>query len=193
FLLFVLSWLVLPGSARNWTIAAICILFVPLWFEFLFTLVRSVAEKKFSVARDALHTLFTANVNILLSLIFLAHQMLVSMDAVVRTIVRRFFTRQRLLEWETAAEAELGAQKRTPVDVYLDWMPLIAISLAGLVFFLRRPAFFSALPIVTLWGCSKLVSVWLNRPPQLSRTEATEKDRLFLRRAAIRIWRYFAE
>ncbi len=193
FLLFVLSWLVLPGSARAWTIAAICILFVPVWFEFLFNLVRAFLEKKLSVVRDSLHTLFTANFNILLSLIFLAHQMLVSMDAVVRTIVRRFFTRQRLLEWETAAEAELGAQKRTPVDVYLDWMPLIAISLAGLVFFLRRPAFFSALPIVTLWGCSKLVSVWLNRPPQLSRTEATEKDRLFLRRAAIRIWRYFAE
>ncbi|HZR64379.1 MAG TPA: glucoamylase family protein [Terriglobales bacterium] len=193
FLLFVLSWLVLPGSARNWTIAAICILFVPLWFEFLFTLVRSVAEKKFSVARDALHTLFTANFNILLSLIFLAHQMLVSMDAVVRTIVRRFFTRQRLLEWETAAEAEIGGHKRTPVDTYLDWMPVIALCLGGFIYFVRRPAFFSALPILVLWGSSKLVSMWLNRPPQLSRTEASEKDRLFLRRAAIRTWRYFGE
>jgi hypothetical protein len=193
FLLFVLSWLVLPGSARNWTIAAICILFVPLWFEFLFNLVRSFAEKKLSVARDALHTLFTANFTILLSLIFLAHQMLVAMDAVVRTIVRRVFTRQRLLEWETAAEAEIGGEKRTPVDMYLNWMPVIAVGLAGLIYLGRRPAFFSALPILVLWGSSKLVSMWLNRPPQLSRTEASEKDRLFLRRAAVRTWRYFSE
>ena len=193
FLLFVLAWLVLPGSARNWTIAAVCILFVPLWFEFLFNLVRSLAEKKVSVARDALHTLFTANFNILLGLIFLCHQMLVSMDAVVRTIVRRMFTRQRLLEWETAAQAEAGGQKRTPVDVYLEWTQVIALVLAGLIFFVRRPAFFSALPILALWGASKMVSMWLNRPPQLSRTEASEKDRLFLRRTAIRTWRYFSE
>lgn len=192
-LLFVLSWLVLPGSARNWTIAAICILFVPLWFEFLFNLVRAIFERKLSVARDALHTLFTANFNIFLSLVFLGHQMLVSMDAVVRTVVRRFFTRQRLLEWETAAEAELGGQKRTPVDAYLDWMPVIALCLAALVYFVRPAAIFSALPILVLWGSSKVVSMWLNRPPQLSRTEASERDKLFLRRAAIRTWRYFSE
>jgi len=193
FLLFVLSWLVLPGSARNWTIAAICILFVPVWFEFLFNLVRAIFERKFSVARDALHTLFTANFNVFLSLVFLGHQMLVSMDAVVRTVVRRFFTRQRLLEWETAAEAELGGQKRTPVDMYLDWMPVIALCLAALVYFVRPLAIFSALPILVLWGSSKLVSMWLNRPPQLSRTEASEREKLFLRRAAIRTWRYFSE
>jgi hypothetical protein len=193
FLLFLLSWLVLPVSARNWTISAICILFVPVWFEFFFNLVRSTAERKVAIARDALRTLFVGNFNVFLSLVFLAHQMLVSMDAVVRTLVRRMFTRQRLLEWETAAEAEIGGQKRTPVDIYLDWMPLIAVFLAALVYSVRRPAFFSALPILVLWGSSKLVSVWLNRPPQMYQSEASEKDKQFLRTAAVRTWRYFAE
>jgi hypothetical protein len=193
FLLFVLSWLTLPVSARNWTISAICILFVPVWFEFLFTLVRSLAERKLTIARDALRTLFIANFNVFLSFVFLAHQMLVAMDAVVRTLVRRMFTRQRLLEWETAAEAEIGGQKRTPVDIYLDWIPLIVVCLGGLVYFVRRPAFFSALPILVLWASSKLVSVWLNRPPQHYRSEASDKDKHFLRTAAVRTWRYFAE
>jgi hypothetical protein len=106
--------------------------------------------------------------------------------------VRRVFTQQRLLEWETAAEAEAG-QKRTPVDVYLNWMPLIALALGLIVFFERRPAFYSALPILLLWACSKPVSMWLNMPLQSSRAEASDKDRHFLRRAAIRTWRYFAE
>ncbi|MGH9516090.1 MAG: glucoamylase family protein [Terriglobales bacterium] len=193
FLLFVVSWLVLPVSARNWTISAICILFVPVWFEFFFTLVRSVAERKLAIARDASRTLFVANFNVFLSFVFLAHQMLVSMDAVVRTLVRRMFTRQRLLEWETAAEAEIGGQKRTPVDIYLDWIPLIVVCLAGLIYFVRRPAFFSALPILVLWASSKLVSVWLNRPPQHYRSQASERDKQFLRIAAVRTWRYFAE
>ena len=33
----------------------------------------------------------------------------------------------------------------------------------------------------------------MNMPPQQSRTEASVKDKLFLRRAALRTWRYFAE
>src|SRR5256885_5625288 len=193
FLLFALSWLTLPVSARNWTISAICILFVPVWFEFFFALIRSIAERKLVIVRDALRTLFIANFNVFLNLVFLAHQMLVSMDAVVRTLVRRMFTRQRLLEWETAAEAEIGGHKRTPVDIYLDWIPLIVVCLAGLVYFVRRPAFFSALPILVLWASSKAVSVWLNRPPQLYRSEVSDKDKQFLRTAAVRTWRYFAE
>ena len=192
-LLFVLGWLVLPGSPGHWTIATAAILFVPVWFEFLFTLVRAAAEKKRAIAREALAALFTSNVSVLLNLTFLLHQTLVSLDAVVRTLVRRSFTRQRLLEWETAAEAEAGRNKRTPVDIYLNWMPLIALLLGVIVFYGRRPAFASALPILLLLACSKAVSLWLNLPPRPSRTEASAKDKLFLRRTALRTWRYFAE
>lgn len=192
-ILFVFGWLVLPGSPARWTIAAAAILFVPVWFEFLFTLIRAGFEQKLSVAREALAALIVSNFSVLLSVTFLLHQTLVSLDAVVRTLIRRWFTRQRLLEWETAAEAEAGRSKRTPVDIYLNWMPLIAMLLGVIVFFGHRSGFDSALPILVLWACSKAVSVWLNHPPQPSRTEASEKDSLFLRRAALRTWRYFAE
>ena len=193
FLLFVLGWLILPGSPRAWTIAAVGILVVPVWFEFIFTLVRSAAEQKLGVAKEAVSTLFTANVSVLLGIAFLPHQMLVSLDAVVRTMIRRLVTRQRLLEWETAAEAEAGGAKRTPVDRYLNWMPVIAVALGVVIFYLRRPALEAALPILILWASSKAVSVWLNRPPRSSRSEISEKDELFLRRAAVHTWRYFAE
>jgi len=192
FLLFVLGWLVLPGYARSWTLAAALILFMPVWFEFLFTLVRSIAEQKLSVAREAATGLFNSNVGTLLTIIFLPHQMLVSLDAVVRTLVRRVFTRQRLLEWETAAEAESGA-KRTPVDTYLNWMPVIAILLGLIVFLVRKPALVAAVPVLALWACSKLVSKWLDSPAFLTEAETSDKDRAFLRRCALYTWRYFAE
>ena len=78
-----------------------------------------------------------ANVSVFLTLTFLAHQMLISLDAVVRTLVRRIVTRQRLLQWETAAEAEIGGYKRTPLDSYLDWTPALAFGLGLLVWFAR--------------------------------------------------------
>src|SRR6185312_8682999 len=60
-ILFVFSWLVLPGSPTRWTIAAAAILFVPVWFEFLFTLIRAGFEQKRAVAREALAALIVSN------------------------------------------------------------------------------------------------------------------------------------
>ena len=41
-----------------------------------------------------------------LAVIMLPHQALVSIDAIVRTLVRMFVTRRRLLEWQTASQVE---------------------------------------------------------------------------------------
>ena len=193
FLLLVLGWVVLPGRPRDWTLATIAILFLPAWCRSCFDLVRAAMERKMSIVRDALAGLFAANVNVFLMLTFLAHQMLLSFDAMIRTLVRRLVTRRRLLQWETAAEAELAGHRRTPLDVYLDWTPALALGLGLLLLIARRGAFTAALPILVLWACSKLVSVWLNLPPRAPRTELAEKDRTFLRKTALRTWRYFAE
>jgi cyclic beta-1,2-glucan synthetase len=189
----VLGWLVLPGAARNWTLASLAILIVPTWFQFGFGLLRAVITRRWEIVREAWGTLFTANINVFLMLTFLAHQTLLSLDAVVRVLVRRMVTRRRLLEWETAAQAELGTGQRTPVDVYLDWTPALALGLALLVFFAKRSSFPAALPILLLWMCSKPLSVWLNQPGRALRPDASEKDGLLLRRAALHTWRYFAE
>jgi cyclic beta-1,2-glucan glucanotransferase len=192
-LLFVLGWTVLPGRAWAWTVATLVILFVPTWFRFAFELIRAAVEQKSAIAEDAVKALFAANVNVLLSLIFLAHQMLLSIDAVVRTLVRRLVTRERLLQWETAAQAELGGKRLTPLDIYLNWTPALALGLAALVWFVRPWAIFSALPILLLWACGKLVSVWLNRPPRARQHAPSPKDQLLLRHVALHTWRYFAE
>jgi cyclic beta-1,2-glucan synthetase len=193
FLLLVLGWLVLPGRPRWWTLATICILFVPAWCRALFALVRAVMERSWSTARSAMSGLFSANVSVFLTLTFLAHQMLLSMDAMVRTLVRRMVTQQRLLQWETAAEVELGTQTRTPVDVYLDWTPALALAVGVLVWSLHRSALPAAIPILLLWAGSKWVSVWLNLSPHPPQAEISEKEKIFLRGATLRTWRYFAE
>ena len=134
---------------------------------------------------------FTSHISIVLNIAFLAHQALVAIDAIVRTVIRSTITHSRLLEWETATEAELGISKRTPVDMYLDWVPLVSI-LVGLGLFLRPGAAPYALPFLIFWACAKLISNWLNRSPHED-FDLAETDRLFLREVALRTWRYFAE
>ena len=193
FVLFVLGWIMPLRRPVLWTLAATVILFFPAWFQFAFDLVRSAVTQRKAMAIDGWQAFQDANIADCLTLIFLAHQALLSIDAVVRTLVRRLLTRQRLLQWETAAQAELAGYKRTVLDIYLDSTPALAIGIFLLIWLVNRNALAAALPILLLWTSSKPVSIWLNRPARAPRKLASEKDRRFLRLSALRTWRYFAE
>ena len=175
-----------------WTLAAICILFVPAWVELSFGLIRALIARDLGVARDAVSNSFAANFTVLLTLTLLAHQTLLSLDAVARALVRRLVTRERLLEWETAAEAELG-KNRTPIDRYIDWMPLFAVALGVLIWFAHHHAFWAASPVIFLWACSKPLALWLNSSPVEEAPEIGRADSWLLHKSALYIWRYFVE
>ena len=190
FVLLLFGWLVM-GHPVLWTLAAICILFVPAWVEFGFGIVRAVAARQLRMAGDALSNLFSANFTVLLTLTLLAHQTLLSLDAVVRTLVRRI-THERMLEWETAAQAELG-EGRTPVDRFIDWMPFLAIGLGLLIWWVRPESLLAAAPILGLWACSKFMVDWLDASPLEAAPELQRSDVTLLRKTALHTWRYFAE
>ena len=192
FALFLVGWL-LGQAPWEWTFATICILLVPSFCELMFSVLRSIVKRQPVIARDSVGAFFSSITNVFLSVTFLAHQTLIAIDAVVRTLVRRWVTRNRLLEWETAAEAEAGADRRTPVDAYLDWTPALALVVGGLVWLARPSALAAALPIIFLWAISRFVASWLNEPSVPPRNQASREDAIFLRRAALYTWRFFAE
>jgi hypothetical protein len=192
FLLLMAGWFWLPGGPRFWTLVTLALLFLPIYFRLVFSMARAAWKQNASSAREAVVDFLTSHINILLNIAFLAHQAMVSLDAIIRTIIRTYITHTRLLEWETATEAELGIKKRTPVDIYLDWMPIVAICI-GIALFRRHEAAPYALPFVIAWGSAKLLSNWLNRSPHTQDSELGDSDHRFLRETALRTWRYFAE
>src|SRR5215831_13437834 len=191
FILLLYGWFVMNHPVW-WTLAAIGILFVPAWVELLFGLTRAVLTGQLRDVGDAFSNLFNSNFTVLLTLTLLAHQTLLSLDAVVRALVRRLVTRERMLEWETAEQAELK-RGRTPIDRYIDWMPLLAAAL-GVALWLTRPhALMAAAPILLLWACSKPLALWLNASPIDPPPEISGNDQWLLHKSALHIWRYFAE
>ena len=195
FILFLASWLGLPGGPLYWTIVLCAILIFPPLVVLGFGLGAAFASDQKGGVYDAFAGFWKALLVAFLNLIFLPHQTLLSLDAIVRSLVRRFVTGKRLLEWETAAQAESHFGSSTPVDRYLTVMPLVAVGLAILVYFLapQKEAILFAAPTLLLWALSSTVTVWLNRPPreELQRVEPAEED--FLRIHALRTWRYFHE
>jgi len=191
FILLLFAWLVVPHSLR-WTIATIFILCLPACAELLLGLARALIAGRLQDARRAFSGFFENCFTVLVGLTLLAHQTLFSMDAIGRALVRRLITRQRLLEWETAAEAELSA-KRLSTDRYLMSMPFVAAGLGVLIWRINPGALPVAAPILLLWAASNSFARWLNGLPIEQAPELSPKDAKFLRRSALHIWRYFFE
>ncbi|MFM9862292.1 MAG: GH36-type glycosyl hydrolase domain-containing protein [Micropepsaceae bacterium] len=124
---------------------------------------------------------------------FLAHQAALMIDAIARTLNRLFFTRRRLLEWVTAAQATYRPELDL-VSAYNQMAGAVAIAVGTLALSLAFGTYasFIALPFVALWGLSPLIARWSSASPTtVERAAVTAQDAGTLRLIARRTWRYF--
>jgi cyclic beta-1,2-glucan synthetase len=192
-LLLLSGWLWLPGRPEYWTIVTILMWSVPVFSGLFFSLLR-VPHRWRAVpawARETGRSFRDGFLIAVCSVIFLLHQALISMDAVVRAVLRVLVTRKKMLEWETAAEAEAASRPKSTVDIYMEWTPWISLALAGVVWLLRPKALPSAFPILGLWAISRPFSDWLNRRLRVGRSKLGAQDVQLMRESADRIWRFF--
>ena len=193
FVLLLAGWLSLPGSPVRWTFAALVLLLIPVYLQLLLSSLRLRPGQSFApnLARIA-EAFVTGQMNVFFTLVFLTHRTLVTLDAIFRTIVRVTITRKRLLEWETAAQAEFE-ERKTPVDVYLGWTPWVSLVIGVAVALLRPSALPIAAPFLVLWASAGPMALLLNRPLRARRTKATAKEDEFLRGVCLRTWRFFRQ
>jgi cyclic beta-1,2-glucan synthetase len=194
FAMLLSGWLFFPAKAIYWTVAALAVIALPSYAPFLLTIARAGSSlRKRSFWKRLGSDFAVAQANLFLHIACLCHQSLVTVDAVVRTIVRMTITHERLLEWETAAEAEANNQKKSPFETYLEIAPWLAF-FAGLFLAVdRTESFFVALPLLVLWGMSKPIVQWLNLPSQPGETKLRASEETLLRHSALRTWRLFRE
>ena len=193
-ILFVAGWLGLPGGSLYWTITCLFLTLFPAFIPSTFILARAIVDGSRGQLAEAMATLGRALTAMILRLILLLHQTMLVLDAVSRSLFRRFITGERMLEWETAAQAEAESIPRAPADKYLAIVVLVACGLAILIRLLssQHYALFYAAPILSLWALSSLVTVWLDHSPY-ARWQRRRADLEFLHEHALRTWRYFYE
>jgi cyclic beta-1,2-glucan synthetase len=192
-ILLVAGWLGLPGGALYWTLITLLLMFLPTIMQLGFGLGRAWFSEAPGGVGEAVDGFWLGCLITLLNLVFLPHQTMLALDAIVRSLVRRFITGERLLEWETAAEAEAATGKKTPVDRYLSATPAFSLAIAVVVAFLQPHALAVAAPILLLWGVANGITLWLDRPPRDEKAELSEGEDRFLREHALRVWRFFYE
>jgi cellobiose phosphorylase len=130
-----------------------------------------------------------------LTLAFLPYDAWMSLDAVIRTLVRLLWTRRRLLEWQTASDAEGTARADLLGFVRAMWIaPTIGlVSLAALLSVGAGGAVLWMAPLALSWVLAPWLAWWISLPLDVSQPEFSHSQRTFLRRTARRTWLFFEE
>jgi hypothetical protein len=188
------GWVFLPGGALYWTLATLGMFLLPSYLQSAMAFLRS-GGGKFTARfwKEWFSDFAAANAHLLMRLVCLPQQSMVTLDAIIRAGVRMAVTRRKLLEWETAAEAESSGKKTSPVDLYLKVTPWLSL-LGGVMLAVKRPeSFVVAWPILLLWGASEAFCNWLDQPLPEDGLRIGPRDEALLRSSALRTWRFFRE
>ena len=195
FLLLLCGWFAAPPASVYCTLAALGILAFPTYFQFVFSILtggKALFTKAFWI--NLCSDFVGAHTTILFRIAFLCHQSLVAVDAVVRTVIRMKFTRRKLLEWETASDAEQDENDgKHLVDAYLKWTLPLSLAICAMIALVQPSSLLPALPFLLLWGSSNWICKWLNKPQHSGENTVSEDDNALVRNVALRTWRFLRE
>jgi cyclic beta-1,2-glucan synthetase len=188
------GWLVLPGGPSLWTGTAFLVLFFPAYVQWGQTFANRIRGVRLrDHVRSERDNLASSLHQVLLHSTFLAHQSVVMVDAIARTLAR-LVTKRRLLEWETAADTAARLQGEWPLVLRRMWVaPAMAIVLAAVVVTLQPSSALWALPVLTLWAISPYFAYHTGLPRQGDRQVLEPRERREMRHAARLTWRFFEE
>ena len=189
--LFLLAgWFIFPSLAAIATVLALVVLASSLLIQ-SFSALRSwpAAVGAWQHAFDSLRELARTFLQCFLSLTFLPYKAQLMLDAVTRTIYRLFFSRERLLEWETADAAERRLRSNPWASVRE--MGLVSVASFVVAILLPSSAYLAALPVLAMWFISPLVAFGISRPIDSRPVPLRPEQRRSLRQIARKTWAFF--
>lgn len=190
--LLLLGWMNV-AQAASWTFAVLAVVLIPPVLASLLDLLQKPSEVVLEQhLRGALYSVGQHFARALLALIWLPHEALYSLDAILRTLWRIAISRRRLLQWSPSREVERVSTNDLAELFRSMWIgPLLAVAILA-VLWLRRPdALLVAGPFLLMWLVSPAVAWWISKPPLFSAFDPTPRERRFLRRLSRRTWAFF--
>ncbi|MGD9841641.1 MAG: glucoamylase family protein, partial [Steroidobacteraceae bacterium] len=190
----VVGWLLPLPAALVWTRFLLIAIALPVLLPVIAAIVpcrRGVSVH--SHLRALGSDLWLALLQIAFVITFMAHQAWLMTDAIARTLFRLFISHRNLLEWVTAAQAQLST-RLTLVTVYRRMIAsvIIAIMALLLIAWSGGAVRWLALPFILLWLAAPAIARAISVSPLVAgRLMVTTDDAQALRLIARRTWRYF--
>jgi cyclic beta-1,2-glucan glucanotransferase len=187
------SWTLLPGFAGRGTLLVLAIVAAPTLLTAAFDVTRKPRELPFVLhVRSLAASVGRQFGQILITMVFLPYDAYVSTDAIVRTLVRIFVTRRRLLEWVTSGEEAKAAGQGLGGFYAAMWFePFLAVAMAaGLAAWEPwRLSFVS--PMIALWVAAPFIAWRISRSIDPKPEHLSESQTFFMRATARKTWHFF--
>ncbi len=193
-LLLLGNWVLLPDLGAVGSLLVISIITLPALLSASVDLLRKPREVSLPLhLRGLVNSSGRQLGQALLTFVFLPYDAFVSLDAICRTLVRLLVTGKRLLEWQTASDAEHTA-RNSPGGFYATmWIaPVVALACGSFLALTQSSQLPLATPILALWLASPWIAWRISQPIEPSTMPQLKPRQLeFLRRTARKTWRFF--
>ncbi len=191
-LLLLLGWTSL-SPVWFWTLSVIGIILTPALTTLVLELIRKprdalltqhLAATTRSAGRYLAQTTF--------ALACLPYEAYYSLDAIVRTATRMWFTHKRLLEWNPSSEHERYRHTGLLASWRSMWIgPALATLAVITLALLNLAALTVAGPILLLWFVAPAVAWWISRPRVRRAATLAADQTIFLQKMARKTWAFF--
>lgn len=189
------GWLFGTAPAWFWTLFVVMVVFAPSLLSTLMDLVCKHEHCDWMVHLSRTGKSAARPVTLaFLTLAFLPYDAWISLSAILRSGVRMLFTRRGLLLWQLPGYARRNACRSLVDFVGEMWIsPVFALAIAmGLVGQSPEVWLVSA-PILVLWMIAPAIGWWISLPLASPTPGLSAEQQAFLKAAARRTWRYFAD
>jgi cellobiose phosphorylase len=187
------TWLILPQLGGLGALLVLAIILLPSLLAALVGGFRKPADLPWTMhLQGEAESVGRQLGQVFLTLAFLPYEAFISLDAIVRTLLRLMVTRKRLLEWQTASESERTSSARLTGSYATMWIaPFVALASGFSLAWLRPAEVPLALPILGIWLAAPWIAWWISRPIAAPPPDLTEEQVIFLRHLSRKLWYFF--
>ncbi len=190
--LLVFGWIAISQVAA-WTLAVLAVVLLPALLASVLDFVHKPRDGQLKQhLRAALHGAGQHLLRALLSLAWLPHEALYTLDAVARTLWRLAVTRRKLLQWNPSRDAGRASPNDLTGLYRSMWIaPLLALTGALGLLWVRPFALPTALPFLLLWMLAPAIAWRMSKSPVPAAFVPTPEMLQFLHRLARKTWAFF--
>jgi cyclic beta-1,2-glucan synthetase len=189
--LLLFGWFILPGSALIWMALALS----PYILTVLFNLLSNLGAKEEDEPPDAMSQPSKNTIlRMVFEIVFLPHEALADIEAIVTTLVRLIITRKHLLRWTASAHVVSVFSKDLKFDLVWHEMtvgPFLALVVALPMLILRPGQLIIATPFLLSWMLSPYVAVRISRRARRTTEQLNPSQVHSLRLLARSTWLFF--
>lgn len=182
----------LPGGIL-WIGLVIITIFLPLLTYFIdYILLKQYKSSRQRLNGNIVYGFKSILYQSWLTFMFLPYQAYAMSEAIVKTLYRVYISKNNLLEWVTAADAEKIS--KNDLKSYIRRMSpslILSLFLVLLAVLIKPSNIYYALLIAAVWAASPFEAYNISRPLEHKKPEIKEEDKKLLLRIARKTWDFY--